>query len=48
MILPQVIDMFVRKNPGHPITQLLPKVAGNVGFVFTTGDLGKIREVIQR
>jgi ribosomal protein L10 len=44
----QVMGQFIRKNPGHPIEQLLPAVGGNVGFVFTNGDLGKIREVIER
>lgn len=43
----QVISIFVKKNPGHPIEQLLPFVGGNVGFVFTNGDLGKVREAIE-
>lgn len=28
-------------------TQLLAKVVGNVGFIFTNGDLGKVRDVIE-
>ena len=27
--------------------QLLPKVVGNVGFIFTNGELGTIRDVIE-
>lgn len=33
------------KNP--KLAQLLELIVGNVGFVFTNGDLGKIRETIQ-
>ena len=43
----QVVSIFLRKNPGHPIEQLLTYIGGNVGFVFTNGDLGKIREVLE-
>lgn len=28
-------------------SQLLNKIVGNVGFIFTNGDLGKVRDVIE-
>lgn len=33
----------------HPRTriQVLPRVVGNVGFIFTNGELGDIRDVIE-
>lgn len=43
----KVMQIFLRNNAGHPIEQLLPYVGGNVGFVFTNGDLAEIREVIE-
>ncbi len=43
----KVINIFLRKNPGHPIEQLLQFVGGNIGFVFTNGDLGKVRETLE-
>jgi len=41
------ISEFLKKNPGHPIEQLSSKLVGNVGLVFTNGDLGQIREKIE-
>lgn len=41
------IREFVEENPGSPIEQLETCCRGNVGFVFTNGDLGDIREVIE-
>lgn len=43
----KVFSIFLKKNPGHPIEALMPRVRGNVGFVFTNGDLGQIRETIE-
>lgn len=43
----KVMQIFLKSNQGHPIEQLLPFVGGNVGFVFTNGDLGEVREVIE-
>jgi len=43
----KVMSIFLRSNAGHPIEQLVPYVGGNVGFVFTNGDLGMVREVIE-
>ena len=36
---------FVENNPGSPVEKLIETCRGNVGFVFTNGDLGEIREV---
>lgn len=43
----KVINIFLKKNPGHPIEQLVNYVGGNVGFVFTNGDLGSVRETLE-
>jgi large subunit ribosomal protein LP0 len=43
----KVIREFVEENPGSPIEQLEEQCRGNVGFVFTNGDLGEIREVLE-
>jgi len=42
----KVITNFCEKNPGHPCEILLSRCIGNIGFVFTNGDLNKVREVI--
>ena len=39
----RIIKDYLEENEGHPIEQLLPKIVGNVGFVFTNGDLGEVR-----
>eukprot|EP00624_Nannochloropsis_granulata_P001045 evm.model.NODE_14777_length_17937_cov_15.832246.4 len=44
----KVINIFLRKNPDHPIEQLLQFVGGNVGFVFTNGELGLVRETVEK
>jgi large subunit ribosomal protein LP0 len=38
---------FVAENPGTPVEKLIETCRGNVGFVFTNGDLGEIREVLE-
>eukprot|EP00929_Paragymnodinium_shiwhaense_P041133 TRINITY_DN21388_c0_g1_i2.p1 TRINITY_DN21388_c0_g1~~TRINITY_DN21388_c0_g1_i2.p1 ORF type:complete len:315 (+),score=86.73 TRINITY_DN21388_c0_g1_i2:87-1031(+) len=42
----KVIKDFLAENEGHPIQNLVPYVAGNVGFVFTNSDLVSVRDVI--
>lgn len=34
-------------NPGTPVEKLIEECRGNVGFVFTNGDLGAIREILE-
>ena len=43
----KVVTAYLAKNPGHPYEMLLPKIMGNIGFVFTNGDLSKVRELIE-
>ena len=42
----KVIKDFLKKNEGHPIENLLEHIVGNVGLIFSNGDMNKIREVI--
>jgi len=42
----KVLSIFLKKNPGHPYEQLMPYVKGNVGFVFTDGDVAQVRDLI--
>ena len=41
-----VFKKFLKENPNHPLTSLVPMVKGNVGFVFTNSDLPKVRDLI--
>jgi len=41
------IREFCEENPESPIAQLEEQCRGNVGFVFTNGDLGEIRESLE-
>merc|ERR1719331_3545580 len=43
----KVVSAYLTKNPGHPYEILLSKIMGNVGFVFTNGDLARVRELIE-
>jgi len=45
-MMKKVLKDFLSANPGHHAAALEQKMAGNVGFVFTNGDLKKIRDVI--
>lgn len=45
-LIRKIINAFLEKNPDHGIKNLLPKVQGNVGFVFTNDDLGKVKKFI--
>lgn len=38
---------FVEENPGTPVEKLIEQCRGNVGFVFTNGDLGDVREILE-
>ena len=42
----KIIREFVEENDGTPIEQLEVMCRGNVGFVFTNGDLTELRKVI--
>lgn len=43
----KIIKEFVEENPGSPVEQFLEIMVGNVGFVFTNGDLGEVRGVLE-
>lgn len=38
---------YLEANPGSPVEQLVEECRGNVGFVFTNGDLGSVREILE-
>ena len=42
----KVIKDFLKKDPEHPIQNILPLLIGNVGLVFTNGDMSKLRDMI--
>jgi len=43
----KVIREYVEENPGTPVAQLENICRGNVGFVFTSGDLSTVRETLE-
>lgn len=43
----KVIREFVEENPDSPIAQLEECCRGNIGFVFCSGSLGDVREVVE-
>jgi len=45
-LMRKVMKEFLNANQGHFYNNLVPKMAGNVGFVFTNADLPKIRDLI--
>lgn len=42
----RIVKQYVDEHPGHAYTELIPLLVGNVGIIFTNGDLGEVREVI--
>jgi len=42
----KVIKDFLKKNEGHPIEGIVESLVGNVGLIFTNGDLSKVRDLI--
>lgn len=45
-LMRKVLGDFLEANPGHFYENIKIKMAGNVGFVFTNGDLKKVRDII--
>jgi len=45
-LMRKVFRAFLDTHPNHPMTHLMPLCVGNVGFVFTNADLGKVRDMI--
>lgn len=46
-LIRKVVTNYLKKHPGHPYEALLPKIRGNIGFVFTNGDLPEIRQGLE-
>jgi len=42
------IREFVEENPGTPVGQLEELCRGNIGFIFTNGDLSEVREILEK
>jgi large subunit ribosomal protein LP0 len=42
----KIVNGMLEKNPAHPFAAMLPLVEGNIGFVFTNGDLGEVRDIL--
>jgi len=45
-LMRKVMKAFLEANPGHFYGNIVVKMSGNVGFVFTNGDLPKVRDMI--
>ena len=43
----KIIKEYCEENPGSPVEGVLDVLVGNVGFVFTNGDLGYVREQLE-
>jgi len=41
------LNNFLKDKPDHPIGKLYSLISGNTGLVFTNGDLGKIRDILE-
>lgn len=46
-LMRKVLTTYVKNHPGHPYQNLIQVLKGNVGFVFTNGDLSTIKGVIE-
>jgi large subunit ribosomal protein LP0 len=43
----RVLRDYLMKNPKSPLRALVEHIQGNIGFVFTNGDVGKVREKVE-
>merc|ERR1712174_122723 len=43
----KIIKEFVEENPESQVIKLEPLCRGNIGFVFTNGDLAEVRETLE-
>jgi len=41
------LNNFLKDKPDHPIGKLYNLITGNTGLVFTNGDLGKVRDILE-
>jgi len=45
-LMRKILKDFMEENPDHYYGKIEPLISGNVGFVFTSGDLPKVRDMI--
>jgi len=43
----KIIKEYCDENPGSPVDKLTPMCKGNIGFVFTAGDLSDVRATLE-
>mmetsp|Transcript_27727 Transcript_27727/g.64217 ORF Transcript_27727/g.64217 Transcript_27727/m.64217 type:complete len:314 (-) Transcript_27727:171-1112(-) len=43
----RVLRDYLMKNPKSPLRAIVDYIEGNIGFIFTNGDVGKIREKVE-
>jgi len=43
----KIVNNYIEANPGHKFASVLPLIKGNIGFVFTNNDLGKVRNILE-
>jgi len=46
-LMRKVINNYLKEHPGHGLANLIPAVVGNIGLIFTNGDISTIRDVIK-
>lgn len=46
-LIRKIFTTYLKKHPGHPYEAMLPEIRGNIGFVFTNGDLPSIRTELE-
>merc|ERR1719223_176456 len=46
-MLRKAFALFLEDNKDHPCEALVSKLVGNVGLIFTNGDLGKVADIIR-
>jgi large subunit ribosomal protein LP0 len=43
----KIINDYLVDHPDHGFKQILPLMVGNTGFVFTNGDLGEVKTILE-
>lgn len=46
-LMRRCVSLFLKEHPGSTYEKILPLMVGNVGLIFTNGDLGDVREAIE-
>jgi large subunit ribosomal protein LP0 len=42
----KILREYLAENPGHGFEKILPLMQGNIGFVFTNGDLAEVKKIL--